>query len=212
MFAQLILDIGPETVPPVASKMGVSNDLPPVASLATGSAEVSPLDMAVGFATLANGGVHCNPYTVETIVRDGDEIYQHEPDCERVLRPDIAHQITAMLERVPVSGTAASAFSAAGGHGRSRGRPAPSDLNKAVWFCGYTRQLATAVWVGSNGNPYSLGSSSSAARWLRRSGAAYMVRVDERPAASRASPTRRRRRPRPCRTWSGFRRARRSPG
>ena len=52
VFAQLILDIGPETVPPVASKMGVTNDLPPVASLATGSAEVSPLDMAVGFATL----------------------------------------------------------------------------------------------------------------------------------------------------------------
>ncbi len=157
VFAQLILDIGPATVPPVASKMGVSYELPPVASLATGSAEVSPLDMSVGFATLANGGVQCNPYTVETIVRDGDELYQHKPDCERVLRPDIAHQITAMLERVPVSGTAASAFSAGWGAWPVAGKTGTADLNKAVWFCGYTRQLATAVWVGSNGNPYSLG-------------------------------------------------------
>jgi membrane peptidoglycan carboxypeptidase len=157
VFAQLILDIGPATVPPVAEKMGVTNDLPPVASLATGSAEVSPLDMAVGFATLANGGVHCTPYTVQSIERDGDTLYEHEADCERVLRPDIAHLITAMLERVPASGTAASAFYGWGTRPVA-GKTGTADLNKAVWFCGYTRQLATAVWVGSNGNPYSLGS------------------------------------------------------
>jgi membrane peptidoglycan carboxypeptidase len=157
VFAQLILDIGPSTVPPVASKMGVTNDLPPVAALATGSAEVSPLDMAVGFATLANGGVHCTPYTVASIVRDGDTVYRHEPDCERVLSPDIANLITAMLQRVPASGTAASAFSGWGTRPVA-GKTGTGDLNKAVWFCGYTRQLATAVWVGSNGNPYSLGS------------------------------------------------------
>jgi membrane peptidoglycan carboxypeptidase len=175
VFAQLILDIGPETVPPVASKMGVTNDLPPVASLATGSAEVSPLDMAVGFATLGNGGVHCTPYTVETIVRDGDEIYAHEADCERVLRPDIAHQITAMLQRVPASGTAASAFIGWGDRPVA-GKTGTSDLNKAVWFCGYTRQLATAVWVGSNGNPYSMGSvfGGSVAAPIWRT---YMARV-----------------------------------
>jgi membrane peptidoglycan carboxypeptidase len=157
VFAQLILDIGPATVPPVASKMGVTNDLPPVASLATGSAEVSPLDMAVGFATLANGGVHCTPYTVESITRGGDAIYKHAPDCERVLSPEIANLITAMLQRVPASGTAASAFSGWGTRPVA-GKTGTADLNKAVWFCGYTRQLSTAVWVGSNGNPYSLGS------------------------------------------------------
>jgi membrane peptidoglycan carboxypeptidase len=176
VFAQLILDIGPATVPPVASKMGVSYDLPPVASLATGSAEVSPLDMAVGFATLANGGVHCEPYTVETIVRDGEQIFAHKPDCERALRPDIAHQITAMLERVPVSGTAATAFSAGWGPWPVAGKTGTADLNKAVWYCGYTRQLATAVWVGSNGNPYSLGTvfGGSVAAPIWRS---YMIRV-----------------------------------
>ena len=158
VFAQLILDIGPETVPPVASKMGVTQELPPVASLATGSAEVSPLDMAVGYATLANGGTHCSPYTVQTIERDGEELYEHEADCERALRPEIAHLITEMLERVPVSGTAASAFSLGWGPWPVAGKTGTADLNKAVWFCGYTRQLATAVWVGSNGNPYSLGS------------------------------------------------------
>jgi penicillin-binding protein 1A len=176
VFAQLILDIGPETVPPVASKMGVSTDLPPVASLATGSAEVSPLDMAVGYATLANGGTHCAPYTVETIQRDGKALYQHQPDCERALRPDIAHLITAMLERVPKYGTAAGAFSFGWGAWPVAGKTGTADLNKAVWFCGYTKQVATAVWVGSNGNPYSLGSvfGGTVAAPIWRS---YMFRV-----------------------------------
>jgi membrane peptidoglycan carboxypeptidase len=176
VFAQLILDIGPETVPPVATKMGITVDLPPVASLATGSAEVSPLDMAVGFATLANGGVHCTPYTVQTIMRDGKSLYEHEANCERALRPDIAHLITAMLERVPKYGTAASAFSVGWGPWPVAGKTGTADLNKAVWFCGYTRQLATAVWVGSNGNPYPLGSvfggTVAAPIWR-----AYMYRV-----------------------------------
>jgi membrane peptidoglycan carboxypeptidase len=158
VFAQLILDIGPETVPPVAEKMGVTADLPPVASLATGSAEVSPLDMAVGNATLANGGVHCAPYTVQKIIRDGKQLYEHEADCERAIPADIAHLITAMLERVPISGTAAGAFSVGWGPWPVAGKTGTADLNKAVWFNGYTRQVATAVWVGSNGNPYSLGS------------------------------------------------------
>ncbi|HVF09079.1 MAG TPA: transglycosylase domain-containing protein [Actinomycetota bacterium] len=177
VFAQLILDIGPETVPPVATKMGVSNELPPVASLATGSAEVSPLDMAVGFATLANGGVRCNPYTVETIVRDGDDLYQHEPECERALRPDIAHQITAMLERVPVSGTAAGAFRAGWGPWPVAGKTGTADLNKAVWFCGYTKQLSTAVWVGSNGNPYTLSTSAFGGTVAAPIWRSYMIRA-----------------------------------
>ena len=158
VFAQLILDIGPETVPPVATKMGITTDLPPVASLATGSAEVSPLDMAVGYATLANGGVHCTPYTVQTIQRDGKELYEHEPNCERALRPDIAHLITAMLEAGAEVRHRGERLLRGWGPGRSPARPGTANLNTNVWFCGYTRQVATAVWVGSNGKPYSLGS------------------------------------------------------
>ena len=188
VFAQLILDIGAETVPPVASKMGITTELPPVAALATGSVGVSPLDMAVGYATLANGGIHCSPYTVETILRDNKELYQHEADCERVLKPDIAHLISAMLERVPQSGTAASAFSAGWGDWPVAGKTGTANLNTNVWFCGYTRQVATAVWVGSNGTPYSLGSvfGGTVAAPIWRS---YMIRVmDGQPALAFPDP------------------------
>ena len=45
-----------------------------------------------------------------------------------------------------------------------------------MWFGGYTKQFTTVVWVGSPGNPYSMGSvfggSVAAPIWV-----AYMSRV-----------------------------------
>ena len=158
VFAQLILDIGPETVPPVAAKMGVTADLPPVASLATGSAEVSPLDMAVGLRDArerrrALHAVHGARRSSATATRSTST----RPTASGCCGPTSPTSSRPCCERVPASGTAASAFYGWGTRPVA-GKTGTADLNKAVWFCGYTRQLATAVWVGSNGNPYSLGS------------------------------------------------------
>ncbi|MET0577612.1 MAG: transglycosylase domain-containing protein, partial [Ilumatobacteraceae bacterium] len=50
----------------------------PFASFATGANEMSPLDMASGAQTIANGGLHHEPYYVESIdAPDGRQIYIH---------------------------------------------------------------------------------------------------------------------------------------
>jgi membrane peptidoglycan carboxypeptidase len=161
VFAQLILDVGADVVDDVAQRvMGINEtdfNIPGVPSLATGSVDFSPLEMAQGYQTFANGGVHCEPYQVERILRDGKQLFKHKPDCKRVLRPDIANLITAMLENVPKYGTASSAFSGWGPWPLA-GKTGTARENVAVWFCGYTKQVSTAVWVGSPGNPYSMGS------------------------------------------------------
>ena len=82
-----------------------------------------------------------------------------------------------MLEAVPFSGTAASAFSAGGwGERPVAGKTGTAQENTNVWFSGYTAQYTTAVWVGSPGNPYSMGSvfggTVAAPIWV-----AYMSRI-----------------------------------
>ena len=78
--------------------MGVTSDLPAVLSLATGSVAVTPIDQASGYQTLANEGVHCVPYTVESIT-DGPrrglsaQARVHRRSCQ----PEIAHLVTTML-------------------------------------------------------------------------------------------------------------------
>jgi len=154
VFAQLILDVGPSNVVDVAHRMGITSDLPAVDALATGSVGVTPIEQASGYQTIANDGIHCTPYTVETITDDHGLVYQHKPNCTPAIEPSIAHQITGMLESVVTSGTGHSAalspWTVAGKTGTANG-------NTNVWFVGYTKQVVTAVWVGSPGNPYSMG-------------------------------------------------------
>ena len=157
VFAHLILEVGPDNVAAMAQRMGVESPLQAVCSLATGSVGISPLDQASGYQTLANGGIHCYPYAVAEIRRRDQVLFRHRPDCHRVLTKTIANLETQLLLG-PVSqpgGTATSVFST-WSPWQLAGKTGTSDLNQNVWFVGYTRQVATAVWVGSQGRPYPL--------------------------------------------------------
>jgi penicillin-binding protein 1A len=163
VFAQLIFDVGAGVVANIAERMiGMdpqTEGFPEVASLATGSVGISPIDMATGYQTIANDGRHCDPYTVQSIERkrDGKVLVEHKRTCDPVLKQGDARLITAMLEAVPISGTASSAFGGWGGWPVA-GKTGTAQENTNVWFGGYTKQFTTVVWVGSPGNPYSMGS------------------------------------------------------
>src|SRR5690606_20058738 len=63
----------------------------PHASFATGANELSTLDMAAGIQTIANEGVHMEPYYVEYIDNaDGERVYTHHDPGEQVLSRDVA--------------------------------------------------------------------------------------------------------------------------
>jgi penicillin-binding protein 1A len=119
----------------------------PYASYATGANEMSPLDMAAGAQTLANNGVHHEPYYVEWIERaNGVRIYSHRGAGEQVLDEAVALTTTSILRGVLTRGTGRRSlsefpFPAAGKTGTQQN-------NTNSWFVGYTPQLATAVWVG----------------------------------------------------------------
>ena len=119
----------------------------PYASYATGANEMSALDMASGAQTLANNGLHHEPYYVEWVERtDGTRLYTHASVGDQVLDEAAALTTTSILKGVLTRGTAQRAlsdfpFPAAGKTGTQQD-------NTNSWFVGYTPQLATAVWVG----------------------------------------------------------------
>ncbi|HET9672226.1 MAG TPA: transglycosylase domain-containing protein [Actinomycetota bacterium] len=213
VFAQLIFDAGVDLTAGIATAM-MGRDprterLTAVPALATGSVEISPLDMATGYQTIANDGRHCQPYTVERIERDGKQILEHEATCDQVIKQADARLITQMLEAVPVSGTAASAFSAGGwGERPVAGKTGTAQENTNVWFSGYSRQYTTAVWVGSPATP-TRWAPSSEERSRRRSGSRSWS-GSCRVCRCSGSPTRRSRPRDPCRTSSACPRRRRS--
>jgi penicillin-binding protein 1A len=150
VFAQLALDVGAENIVETAHLMGITSALDAVPSITLGVEEVSTLDMASAYGTLANDGVHCEPFAVARVEQPRDQpgeqalLYRHQARCEQVIDPEIAHLVTAMLQRVVSGGTGTAA---------NIGRPVAGKTGTAqdytnVYFAGYTPQVATAVWVG----------------------------------------------------------------
>ena len=147
VFAQLARDVGPINIVRAAHDMGITSPLPAVCSLTLGTGSVSPLEMSDGFATLGNNGVHCPPYSVENIIGPyGKTIYQHvaQLSCRQAISADIAHLVTAMLQRVVCCGTG---FRANIGRPQA-GKTGTNTLYRDAWFVGYVPQYSTAVWMG----------------------------------------------------------------
>jgi len=148
---KLLQRIGVDRVIEYAKRMGIQEPLGSDLSLALGTSTVTPLDMASGYATLANAGIHVKPTPLRT-VRDAagatliDGTY---PDEQEVVGAGTAYVVTSMLESVITSGT--------GYPNAQIGRPAAgktgttSDFRDA-WFVGYTPDLVAAVWIGNDDN------------------------------------------------------------
>jgi penicillin-binding protein 1A len=145
VFAQLIDEVGPDRVAKVAHRMGITTPLVPVCPLTLGTSPVSPFDMTSAYATIANGGVHCDPYVIQKVVdRSGQVVQRAEPQCRRAIPADVAAEETAMLEGVIRSGTGTAA-----NIGRpAAGKTGTGDNYQDAWFVGFVPQLATGVWVG----------------------------------------------------------------
>jgi penicillin-binding protein 1A len=143
--AALIGHLQPEPVVDMAVTLGIPDrDLPRECSLALGAATVFPLDMASAFATLANEGTRCAPYPIEVITRGDEVVLEHEPVCEEVLEPALAHQVTDLLRGPVESGTAVAAQL----DRPVAGKTGTTDDFHDAWFVGYVPQLVTAAWVG----------------------------------------------------------------
>jgi penicillin-binding protein 1A len=141
--------IGIDRVIQYAKRMGIKEELEPNLSLALGSSVVSPLDMASGYSTLANGGVHIDPSPIR-VVRDslGTIVLDNRfPQETEVIGAGTAYVMTTMLQSVIAEGTgypnAVIDRPAAGKTGTT------SDFRDA-WFVGFTPDLVTAVWIGND--------------------------------------------------------------
>jgi membrane peptidoglycan carboxypeptidase len=138
-------DRGARAVVEAAARMGVDSPLRAVPSAVLGTGEVTPLEMAAAYATLAAGGKRAVPFGVTRITGpDGRVLYQAKPGADQAVKPAVAAVATDVLREVVDRGT--------GVRGRI-GRPAAGKTGTTqdhadAWFVGFTPSLATAVWVG----------------------------------------------------------------
>ena len=149
VFAQLVLDIGPEAMDEMAKKMGITAELNnyPAEVLGALTYGVSVLDMSNAYATLANGGVHHKPTAIERVeFPDGKTEELSSRKGNRVMEDGVAYTVADVMKGALESGgTAPSANYGCPASGKTGTTEAQAD----AWFVGYTPHVSTAVWVGN---------------------------------------------------------------
>jgi penicillin-binding protein 1B len=145
---RLASEVGLRHVVEVARRLGIESPLPAVPSLALGAAEVSPLELARAYATIASGGVRPETQAIEDVVdRSGTVLARRELRFRRVLDPGTAYLATSLLEGVADRGTAA-AVRAGGLQGPIAAKTGTTDEERDLWFVGFTPDLVAVVWIG----------------------------------------------------------------
>lgn len=154
VYAQLIIELGPQAVVRTATRMGIRcctdvgeprKPLQPYPSAVLGANEVNTLEMSSAFGTLATGGRRVRPVpAIEVRDADGELLWRADPEPKQVISPDVATTADEILQDVVEFGTGRSA---------SIGRPQIGKTGTAsdhtnAWFVGAIPQLSAAVWVG----------------------------------------------------------------
>jgi penicillin-binding protein 1A len=132
-----------------AQRLGIHSALKANESLALGTSEVSPIEMASSYAAFANGGIGIIPHAIlEVKDSTGKVIYRRKPQTlGQVADPATIGMLNRMMRETLVSGTARRSdlpgYLAAGKTGTTQ------DYRDA-WFVGYTGNLVTSLWVGND--------------------------------------------------------------
>ena len=165
------------------------NDLPKDLSLALGSAGITPMQIAAGYAMIANGGYYIEPFLVSRIENaDGEILFEADPyivcdkDCQNLheseteelkdgkaalkIAPRIADEravfiLHSMMKDVIRKGTGRRA--SAMKRSDLGGKTGTTNDQKDAWFSGFNTDIATSVWVGFD-DPRTLGRSEYGSR------------------------------------------------
>ncbi len=145
-------------------QMKISNSVRAVPSVALGSFEVSPLEMATAYEILATGGLKREPFALlRASAGDGTgfDLGGHT-EAPRVVRQETTYLVTRMMESVLNEGTGAAARSM-GFTVEAAGKSGTTNDTRDAWFAGFTSDVVTIVWVGYDDNsPVNLPGSRAA--------------------------------------------------
>ena len=146
VFAQLVVEVGPDEVVDMAHRLGIRSDLPAVCAITLGSVAVNPVEMTNAYATLAARGMRHRANPLLQVRSPGGRIDPRiVPKGKRVVEENVADLVTYALEDVVEFGTGASAELSSW---PAAGKTGTAQDTVDAWFCGYTVQIATCVWVG----------------------------------------------------------------
>ncbi|HXC52150.1 MAG TPA: PBP1A family penicillin-binding protein [Candidatus Limnocylindrales bacterium] len=181
---RFVKELGPRRVVETARAMGVRTPLRADMSIALGSSEVTPMDLAIAYTTIARMGAPTEPVMIDSIrdqagkllgvaggnvVVDGETVGKLPGAPQpRALPAGIAYELADMMREPIKTGTAKRAFKE--GYDRA-GKTGTTNECVDAWFVGFDANHTIAVWVGSDGpesiGPKETGGVTSLPAWMK---------------------------------------------
>ena len=138
--------VGYDNVASLARSAGIVNARG-TPSVAIGTYNATPIDMAGAYTVFANNGVHLKPWMLASVRNaSGDIVADFAPEAAQTLDPRTAFLTQSLMEGVMARGTASVV--------RARGFTAPAagktGTSHDAWFAGYSSNLLCIIWVGND--------------------------------------------------------------
>jgi penicillin-binding protein 1B len=162
--ARLGTELGLERVLANAQRLGVERPLRPYASTLLGAAEMSPLEVAQMYQTIASGGFRTPLRAIrEVTTQEGRPLKRYPLAVEQAFPAEPIYLLTAALQDVVRAGTAQTLSNWLPPELGVAGKTGTTDEQRDAWFAGFTGDRLGVVWIGYDDNRAARLSGSTAA-------------------------------------------------
>jgi len=142
----LAQQVGYDNVASLARSAGIVNARG-TPSVAIGTYNATPIDMAGAYTVFANNGVHLKPWMLASVRNpNGDIVADFTPEATQILDPRVAYLTQSLMQNVMAFGTA----SVVRGLGFTAPAAGKTGTSHDAWFAGYSSNLLCIIWVGND--------------------------------------------------------------
>jgi penicillin-binding protein 1B len=166
--ARLGTDLGIEKVLGTLRRLGIERELKPYASTLLGAVDLSPLEVAQMYQTIASGGFRTPLRAIrEVTTQDGKPLTRYALAVEQAFQAEPVYLITAAMQGVVREGTGQSLKNWLPPETGVAGKTGTTDEQRDAWFAGFTGDRLAIVWVGYDDNRAArlLGASAALPVW-----------------------------------------------
>jgi penicillin-binding protein 1A len=145
---QLAVAVGLDRIIEIMRGYGITSPIPRHISIALGTPDLTPLEVAGGYAGIASGGRRITPRLFDLVTDTAGNIVEdlrNQPPGPQVISPEVDYVMVNLMKGVVQRGTAQWA--------KQLGRPIAGKTGTSanyrdVWFNGFTTDLLGSVWIG----------------------------------------------------------------
>ena len=151
--ARLGTEIGIERVLATVKRLGIERRLKPFAATLLGAVELSPLEVAQMYQTIASSGFRAPLRAIrEVTTQDGRPLKPYSLEVEQVFPAAPTYLLTAAMQGIVREGTAQSLANWLPPESAVAGKTGTTDEQRDAWFAGFTGDRLAVVWIGYDDN------------------------------------------------------------